>query len=107
MCVNARIEILNGVHVLICTRCPRCHWCKRALYCGASVTLGLAADVGRTQITGTIPASIGDLTSLNFLYLNGNRLRGTIPKEIGQLHNLQHLGLWTNALEVPLTCLCA
>ncbi|WP_158638268.1 T9SS type A sorting domain-containing protein [Panacibacter ginsenosidivorans] len=42
-------------------------------------------QIGLTNnnLEGSIPSSIGDLTSLNNLYLSGNNLTGSIPPEIG------------------------
>jgi hypothetical protein len=37
-------------------------------------------SLGENKIRGTVPAEIGDLSSLNYMYLNGNRLGGKIPK---------------------------
>ena len=41
------------------------------------------------QLTGTIPAELGDLTRLTGLYLNDNELTGTIPPELENLTQLQ------------------
>ncbi len=40
------------------------------------------------QLSESIPSSLGDLTSLRFLYLNSNQLGGSIPSELGNLINL-------------------
>ena len=55
------------------------------------------------ELSGEIPAELGNLTSLQFLYLNGNELSGEIPTELGDLTNLQQLSLWGNELsgEIP------
>ena len=50
------------------------------------------------SISGILPASLGDLTALEFLYLNNNRLVGSIPTEIGALVNLKKLFLHGNLL---------
>ena len=50
------------------------------------------------QLTGTIPAELGDLTSLQRLYLNENELTGPIPTELGNLTSLQNLYLHGNQL---------
>ena len=49
-------------------------------------------------ISGILPASLGDLTALEYLYLNNNRLVGSIPTEIGNLVNLKKLFLHGNLL---------
>ena len=40
------------------------------------------------NLTGTIPSSLGDLSSLNNIDLHGNQLSGGIPPELGNLSNL-------------------
>jgi len=50
------------------------------------------------NLKGTIPAAIGSLTNLQFLYLSGNQLVGTIPSEVGQLLQLVQLGFDKNQL---------
>ena len=52
----------------------------------------------RSQLTGSIPAELGNLTNLLTLDLSGHQLTGSIPAELGNLTNLQYLGLSTNQL---------
>ena len=54
-------------------------------------------------LTGTIPAQLGRLSSLQVLRLNGNQLTGEIPTQLGSLSNLQELHLSDNQLtgEIP------
>jgi Leucine-rich repeat (LRR) protein len=49
-------------------------------------------------LTGSIPPELGDLTVLRFLYLNDNQLTGSIPPELGRLAGLQRLLLDSNRL---------
>ena len=49
-------------------------------------------------LTGEIPAELGDLTSLQGLFLDRNQLTGEIPAELGDLASLQWLLLNDNAL---------
>ena len=51
-----------------------------------------------SNLTGPIPAELGDLTSLEYLDLWGNQLTGPIPVELETLANLQHLDLSLNEL---------
>src|ERR1700678_790336 len=46
----------------------------------------------------TIPKELGQLASLQILYLSNNQLQ-TIPKELGQLASLQGLYLYNNKLQ--------
>ena len=54
--------------------------------------------LGRNQLSGMIPAEIGSLTRLTWLELHVNQLSGTIPAEIGNLTSLKHLLLGSNQL---------
>ena len=55
------------------------------------------------QLTGTLPAELGQLTGLQALWLQDNQLTGKIPPEFGQLSELQGLHLEENQLtgELP------
>ena len=55
------------------------------------------------QLTGEIPAELGDLTNLEGLSLFNNHLTGEIPAELGSLTNLERLYLYRNHLtgEIP------
>jgi hypothetical protein len=50
------------------------------------------------NLTGTIPAILGNLSNLKYLILDFNQLTGTIPVELGNLTNLENLGLSMNQL---------
>ncbi|KAL8165967.1 hypothetical protein V2J09_007466 [Rumex salicifolius] len=50
------------------------------------------------NLRGSIPPSIGNMTSLVDLELSGNYLMGPVPKEIGSLQNLVLLMLYYNGL---------
>lgn len=43
------------------------------------------------KLVGSIPASLGGLTTLSHLSLAGNELSGTIPDNFGNLTLLQYL----------------
>ncbi|KAH6793117.1 hypothetical protein C2S52_003594 [Perilla frutescens var. hirtella] len=53
-------------------------------------------------LSGEIPTSISNLSSLRTLCLSQNNLSGEIPKEIGRLVNLQQLVLSHNNLSGPI-----
>ncbi|PNX94948.1 LRR receptor-like kinase resistance protein, partial [Trifolium pratense] len=52
-----------------------------------------------TGVSGPIPTSIGNLSNLLSLNLKGNKMNGTIPESIGQLTNLYSLNLLENYWE--------
>ena len=60
-------------------------------------------DLSNNQLSGEIPAALGNLLRLGRLDLSGNQLRGEIPAELGSLLNLQRLDLSDNQLsgEIP------
>lgn len=51
------------------------------------------------NLTGTLPARLGDLAHLERLVLNGNSIQGRIPPELGKLTRLTMLNLRGNDLE--------
>ena len=55
------------------------------------------------ELSGEIPAELGNLANLQVLSLYLNRLSGEIPAELGNLANLQVLSLYLNRLsgEIP------
>jgi len=56
------------------------------------------SDLYNNNLTGTIPAEIGQLSGLDYLHLSNNSLSGSIPTEIGQLKALKYLHLDNNQL---------
>ncbi len=61
---------------------------------------GCVAEIELSQInmTGYIPAEIGELSELTYLSFYNNNLTGNIPTEIGNLSNLRELHLAENNL---------
>ena len=55
------------------------------------------------NLNGEIPAELGNLSNLNWLWLSGSQLTGNIPAELGNLSNLRNLNLSDNQLtgEIP------
>ena len=70
-----------------------------ATWYGVTVADGLVTELilAGNQLTEAIPAELGNLTNLNFLYLYDNQL-SAIPSELGNLANLENLSLAANQL---------
>ena len=64
--------------------------------------LGWPSGMIGIPLTGTIPAEIGALDGLTYLYLGYNSICGHLPSEIGRLTSLDTLSLFNNHLEGPL-----
>ena len=64
--------------------------------CSGGHVTGL--NLNNNQLTGSIPAGLGSLTSLTELGLGYNELSGSIPSELGSLTNLVDLFLGYNQL---------
>ena len=60
-------------------------------------------SLGSNQLSGEIPAELGNLLKLQNLDLSSNQLSGEIPAELGNLLNLEDLSLDDNQLsgEIP------
>jgi hypothetical protein len=50
------------------------------------------------NLVGSIPAELGNLSNMLYLYLNINQLTGSIPPELGSLNNLVYFGMYSNQL---------
>jgi Leucine-rich repeat (LRR) protein len=55
-------------------------------------------DLGSNQLSGSLPAELGNLTNLWHVYLADNLLSGSIPSQLGNLSHLQDLWLNFNQL---------
>jgi len=56
----------------------------------------VALDLASNQLSGTLPATIGSLTNVQFLNLNSNQLSGYVPMTIGNLKTLYQLDISYN-----------
>ncbi|MCD6091458.1 MAG: hypothetical protein J7J72_08160, partial [Bacteroidales bacterium] len=65
---------------------------------GLTISSGrvIALDLEENNLSGTLPASVGDLTALQTLNLSNNKLTGLIPIEVWDLTNLIELDLSRN-----------
>ena len=71
-----------------------CTWYGVTCGSGRVETLALRNN----ELSGSIPAQIGDLQGLLSLFLESNQLSGSIPAQIGNLTNLQNLRIDRNEL---------
>jgi Leucine-rich repeat (LRR) protein len=67
---------------------------------GVNCVNGLLTELllSDNNLSGTIPAELGNLANLRLLQLPQNQLNGAIPAQLGGLANLQHLLLNHNQL---------
>jgi Leucine-rich repeat (LRR) protein len=67
---------------------------------GIIVSGGHVNGIGleNNNLSGSLPASLGNLPDLQSVFLFGNNLTGTIPASLGNLAQLQYLGLNLNQL---------
>ena len=63
-----------------------------------------ALNLSKNQLSGEIPAELGNLANLTSLSLKSNQLSGSIPPELAELSNLVVLDLAQNQLsgDLPL-----
>jgi len=61
----------------------------------------VALDLDDNQLTGAIPAELGNLSNLEWLFLYSNQLTGAIPAEFTSLHSLYRFHFYDTALCEP------
>lgn len=58
----------------------------------------IGLSLAENNLTGMLPAELGEISSLQELWLAFNSLSGAIPTALGNLSQLQILSLWSNSL---------
>ncbi|XP_020218845.1 LRR receptor-like serine/threonine-protein kinase RPK2 isoform X1 [Cajanus cajan] len=89
-CDGLKALLLNVSYTMLSGQIPS----KFGRLCGSLKLL----DASGNQITGPIPAGLGDMISLVSLNLSRNHLQGQIPISLGQLKDLKFLSLADNNL---------
>ena len=64
-------------------------WALSSSITALKVSSAATLSHGRSCLSGTLPASLGDMHSLVHLELSNDRLSGTLPTSLGQLSSLQ------------------
>lgn len=59
----------------------------------------VALQLTHNNLTGELPASIGDLRNLKVLNLHNNTIKGNLPVSIGNLSNLKSLNISLNTFQ--------
>jgi hypothetical protein len=80
--------------------------CPAFKACLATPEACTTLELNNHFLTGTIAATIGQLTALERLYLNGNDFSGTITSELSKLTNLKTLWLHDNKFTGASTAMC-
>ena len=86
-----------------CAWAPPCKMGACAIYCDADAdgngfVQGVSLTAVNPPLRGTISEAIGNLTRMNIIFLDGNRLTGTIPNAFANMPNLANLNLLANQL---------
>ena len=66
--------------------------------CGSDYCSISSITLSNANLIGSIPYSIGNLSNLQYLDLQGNQLKGDIPTSLGKLQLLKYLSLQGNKL---------
>ncbi|CAI0375163.1 unnamed protein product [Linum tenue] len=59
-------------------------------------------DLSNNQLSGPLPSSLSNFSSLQILLLSGNNFSGSIPSTIGELHQVLKLDFGSNSLSGPI-----
>jgi Leucine-rich repeat (LRR) protein len=98
---NALVDLYNSTNGASWTN--KTNWLVAADECtwtGVTCAWGHVQRISLTtnNLSGNLPATLGSLTGLQYLWLSGNQLSGGIPPELGNLTSLQSLRLGVNQL---------
>ena len=92
--VNYESACIHNIPIFAVCNQSRSSW--PGVSCEEDRVIGLTFN--SRSLIGTIPASIGSLTSIELLNFQNNLITGTIPSEIGYLTKLNNLQLGFNEL---------
>ncbi|XP_009804998.1 putative kinase-like protein TMKL1 [Nicotiana sylvestris] len=87
---------INGTS-LLCTDLSSPQWTSLLLYRNPSLHL-VSLQLPSANLTGTLPRELGELSTLQSLYLGVNSLHGNIPLELGYSSSLSDIELSSNTL---------
>ncbi|XP_057463168.1 probable LRR receptor-like serine/threonine-protein kinase At3g47570 [Actinidia eriantha] len=78
-----------------------CEW--HGITCSRKHQRVVALDMRSKGLSGSVSPSIGNLSFLEFIFLQDNHFQGNIPPELSRLFRLRHLNLSENFLqgEIP------
>nr|XP_016438227.1 PREDICTED: putative kinase-like protein TMKL1 [Nicotiana tabacum] len=86
----------NGTS-LLCTELSSPQWTSLLLYRNPSLHL-VSLQLPSANLSGTLPRELGELSTLQSLYLGVNSLHGNIPLELGYSSSLSDIELSSNTL---------
>jgi Leucine-rich repeat (LRR) protein len=74
-----------------------CQW--EGITCNGSSGVVTGVDVSGNRLEGTLPNSLGSISTLRDVYLSSNAYEGTLPQSIANLPNLVNLDVSNNKLD--------
>lgn len=97
---NLRVNPCSPEYCSLNSTTPACAWQGVACYNSRVVGIMLpnGSGQGAAGITGTLPPAISNLTQLQLLNMNGNRLTGSIPESVASMQYFAIMALTDNSL---------
>ncbi|GFZ17628.1 transmembrane kinase-like 1 [Actinidia rufa] len=89
--------VFSNATPLLCTDLSSPQWTNLSLSKDPSLYL-LSLQLPSAGLSGTLPRELGELSSLQSLYLSVNSLSGTVPLELGYSSSLSNIDLGDNLL---------